>query len=382
LAKHKPLKDKDKDEVERPSAAFLSTGTGIMSDRPMRLLAWYMASARKLPWRESHDTYRIWLSEVMLQQTQVVTVIDYYKRFLERYPDVRALAAAEEEDVLKLWEGLGYYSRARRLIPCARRVVEHHGGKFPASKAALLALPGIGAYTAGAILSIAFDQRVAAIDGNVLRVASRWYALETDIRLPAAHAVIEARLMAEMPQDARHFNQALMELGARVCTPRQPLCKDCPVSDGCAALASGRVDRLPNKSKAKAKVASEKLVAYVTCQGKVLLEKRGPDELLGSLWGFPVMEVETGAQAESTLEDVYGLRVKRGEILGKATHVFTHRIWEMTLVQFEAEAAVITELPETVWIELGALKHYALPTAFSKLLRAGMHHKAHGISQT
>jgi A/G-specific adenine glycosylase len=358
--------------------------------RARNLLAWYFENARALPWRESHDPYRIWLSEVMLQQTQVVTVLGYYERFLQRYPNVQALAAADEEDVLKLWEGLGYYSRARRLIPCARAVVERHGGEFPPSKAALLALPGIGPYTAGAILSIAWNQRVTAIDGNVLRVASRWYALKTDIRLPAAHVAIETELMSELPADARHFNQALMELGACVCTPRSPKCETCPVRSDCKAYELGLVEQLPFKSRAKAKVESSKCVAYVTCKGQLLIEKRSPGELLGSLWGFPVIDQapemddvvgdsevdavvvrETSGfeTVESYLEENYDLRVRRSAALSQATHVFTHRIWNMTLIHFEAEEAKVTDLPETRWIHPSELKHYALPTAFRKLLR-------------
>lgn len=358
--------------------------------RARHLLDWYFENARPLPWRESHDPYRIWLSEVMLQQTQVVTVLGYYERFLSRFPDVQALAEADEEDVLKLWEGLGYYSRARRLIPCARAVVQRHGGEFPPSKAALLALPGIGPYTAGAILSIAWNQRMTAIDGNVLRVASRWYALKTDIRLPAAHVAIETELMSDLPADARHFNQALMELGACVCTPRRPKCETCPVRSDCKACELGLVAQLPFKSRAKAKVESAKCVAYVTCNGQLLIEKRSPGELLGSLWGFPVinqapeadeavgdaqgdaavvMETAGFERVESVLEENYELRVRRGAVLSQATHVFTHRIWNMTLVHFEAEEAKVTDLPETKWIHPSELKTYALPTAFRKLLR-------------
>lgn len=358
-------------------------------ERARLLLSWYFENARDLPWRESHDPYRIWLSEVMLQQTQVVTVVGYFTRFLERFPTVMDLAAADEDEVFKLWEGLGYYSRARRLIPCARVVVERHGGVFPDSLEALLKLPGIGPYTAGAVLSIAYNKRVPAIDGNVLRVASRWYALDTDIRLPAAHKEIESRLLAEMPEDARHYNQALMELGACVCTPRSPGCGACPVAGACEALARGLTAVLPYKSKAKEKVASDQLVAYVTCGDLVLIEKRPPDALLGSLWGFPVFEVSSGADGEgdlakamglaaAQLEADYGLRVAQGEadwasaVLSEATHVFTHRIWRMKLVGVEAQAPITTDLPETRWVKASELKAYALPTAFRKLLRDGV----------
>lgn len=369
----------------------------IVSESPSRaqqLLDWYFLNARDLPWRESHDPYKIWLSEVMLQQTQVVTVIGYFLRFVERFPTVQALAAAHEDEVFKLWEGLGYYSRARRLIPCARVVVERYGGIFPDSLEEMLKLPGVGPYTAGAVLSIAYNKRVPAVDGNVLRVASRWYAFDTDIRLPAAHKAIETRLMAEMPEDARHFNQALMELGACVCTPKNPVCVTCPVAVGCEALRLGLVEALPFKSKAKAKVESVKVVAYVTCGDLVLIEKRAPDVLLGSLWGFPVVDLPESADldsrggragagasvdpdvayraVEALLRADYGVELvsPAGTLLGAATHVFTHRVWKMHLMGFEAAAPVETDLPETRWVRLSALKDFALPTAFKKLLRA------------
>lgn len=354
--------------------------------RPDQLLKWYFMNARDLPWRESHDPYRIWLSEVMLQQTQVVTVIGYFLRFVERFPTVQSLAEAEEDEVFKLWEGLGYYSRARRLIPCARAVVARHGGIFPDSLAEMLKLPGVGPYTAGAVLSIAYNQKVPAVDGNVLRVASRWYAYDTDIRLPAAHKAIETRLMEEMPEDARHFNQALMELGACICTPKNPACGRCPVAEACEALSGGLVEVLPYKSKAKAKVESEKVVAYVTCGDLVLIEKRAPDVLLGSLWGFPVVDLPEGAgtgdeavykAVEALLLADYGVELLAredvgagGKVLGTATHVFTHRVWKMHLMGFEAAATVETDLPETRWVRPSAIKGFALPTAFKKLLRA------------
>lgn len=368
-------------KVNKPSAKIKKRKCGEGSIRAGLLLDWYGRQARKLPWRESHDPYRIWLSEVMLQQTQVATVVDYFLRFIARYPDVASLASANEEDVFKLWEGLGYYSRARRLIPCARIVVEQFGGKFPETKDELLTLPGIGAYTAGAILSIAFNQKVTAIDGNVLRVGSRWYAFETDIRLPAANMAIEEKLLEEMPSDARHFNQALMELGACVCTPKQPKCNSCPVSEHCAALMDGSVERLPKKSKAKVKRVSDLCVAYVTYHEYVLIEKRPPEALLGSLWGFPVIEAE-GDSPETVLDNVYGLHVRRGNVLGTATHVFTHKIWNMTLIQFEASEMLKTDLPETLWVLPEELIDFALPTAFRKLLHKEMHKKAHVYTQT
>ena len=216
------------------------------------LLNWYDANKRDLPWRRDRDPYRIWVSEVMLQQTRVDTVIPYYERFMERFPTVRHLAEAPEEEVLKCWEGLGYYSRARNLQAGARQVVELYGGVVPDDKAAISSLKGIGPYTAGAILSIAYNKPEPAVDGNVMRVMSRYFLLEDDIAKPSARTKIERLAASIIPEGrAGDFNQAVMELGALVCTPKSPGCLLCPVLAQCAGRAAGRERELPVKSKAK-----------------------------------------------------------------------------------------------------------------------------------
>jgi A/G-specific adenine glycosylase len=216
------------------------------------LLAWYRSGNRDLPWRRSRDPYFIWVSEIMLQQTRVDTVIPYFNRFVERFPTVRDLAEAPEEDVLKLWEGLGYYSRARNLQAAAREVTERYGGKIPDDKEAVSGLKGVGPYTAGAILSIAFNRPEPAVDGNVMRVLSRYFCIDEDIARPATRIRMEGLARELIPEGAAgDFNQALMELGALVCTPRSPHCLICPVMEHCAGRIAGREEELPVKSKAK-----------------------------------------------------------------------------------------------------------------------------------
>ena len=194
-----------------------------------KLLDWYHINHRKLPWRDQFDPYKIWLSEIMLQQTQVTTVIDYFNRFVKTYPTVQDLALADEDSVLKLWEGLGYYSRARRLIPCAKMVVELFDGEFPKDYKKIIKLPGVGSYTAGAVLSIAYNIKLPAVDGNVMRVYSRLFNMDADISDAKSKKIFEEKVFDTLPEDRRHYNQALMELGATICTPKSPKCMACPI---------------------------------------------------------------------------------------------------------------------------------------------------------
>lgn len=350
------------------------------------LLNWYSVHQRKLPWRENHDPYRIWLSEIMLQQTQVATVIDYFNRFVAAYPNPASLAAASEDSVFKLWEGLGYYSRARNLMKCARVLVEDYDGQFPRTLPEMLKLPGIGPYTAGAVLSIAFNAPVPAVDGNVLRVFSRLHASFADIGDPKTRPLIEALVCEALPEDRRHFNQAVMELGATICTPRNPLCGECPVSQDCLALSQGLTGELPVKLQKIKKTTAIAAVAYVTFEDQVLLVKRHEAGLLSGLWAFPMAELsldgasldgsEISAADQQTalinwLDEQLGLAVTlvSQKPLGMHKHVFTHRIWHMTLWHFEAKTKVQTDLPEMVWTERQQIQVYALPTAFVKLIQ-------------
>lgn len=347
-----------------------------------QLLDWYFIRQRSLPWREDHNPYRIWLSEVMLQQTQVATVIDYYKRFLAAYPTVHDLAAADEDSIFKLWEGLGYYSRARNLMKCAKIVVSEHNGIFPNDLKQMLKLPGIGPYTAGAILSIAYNAAVPAVDGNVLRVMSRVYESYLDISDPKTRPVIEQRLYKCLPEDSRHFNQALMELGATICTPKNPNCSHCPVSSDCLAFQKQVMSDLPVKLKKQSKTHHAVPVAYVTHKDKVLLIKRSDEGLLSGLWGFPAVTLEAEENGsdyaelqqqalQAWLSEYMDLEVSlvKQLPLGIADHVFTHKVWHMTLWHFEASRLVSVDMPQMTWVRRQDIKDFALPTAFVKLIQ-------------
>ena len=265
------------------------------------LLAWFDPGARPMPWRSVRSPYRVWISETMLQQTQVATVIPYFERFMARFPDVRSLATASLEDVLKLWEGLGYYSRARALHRCAAVLVEHHGAVLPASHEALLALPGIGPYTAGAVASLAFGLCHPAVDGNVLRVMSRLGASTEPVDHARTRDRLAERLSAVMPcREPGRFNEALMELGATVCTPKRPRCEECPLVTHCLSFQAGAVDRFPVRSpRRKPRLATFEVAVLEAPGPRYLVVRRPEDGLLGGLWEFPTREVTGDANSPS-----------------------------------------------------------------------------------
>jgi len=335
-----------------------------------KLLDWYQANHRKLPWRENHNPYYIWLSEVMLQQTQVATVIDYFNRFIEAYPSVEALAQADEDHVLKLWEGLGYYSRARRLIPCARMVVEDFDGQFPQTYKDLLALPGVGSYTAGAIGSIAFNKKYPAVDGNVMRVYSRLFVMSHDLSQAKSKKAFEDKVLETLPEDRRHFNQALMELGATICSPKSPKCDQCPLVVDCQAYQAGRVEDLPVKTKKIKKKTLMMAVCQVVYEDLWMVEKRGDQGLLAGMWGFPAYSYDKDPikAIQEGLKDNYGLEPLDFDVIKEGKHVFTHRIWHMTLYRVRVKKRVDTDLPMNQWIRPEDIQDYPLPTAFKKLL--------------
>ena len=294
------------------------------------LLRWYRREKRDLPWRHTRDPYRIWISEAMLQQTRVETVIPYYERFLDRFPDVASLASAELEDVLGLWQGLGYYSRARNLKRAAEQVVAECDGALPETAAGLRALPGIGRYTAGAVASIAFDRPEPIVDGNVARVLSRIHGLRDDVKSPAG----QKRLWDEAAGLVRgsapgDLNQALMELGATVCTPRAPRCGSCPVRASCFAFESGDPEALPiNARKPKVrKVAAA--VGLIQRRGRTLAVLRPEGGLLGGLWDLPGGELAGREAPEDglrrALRERVGLAVGTLEPVRRVAHVFAHR---------------------------------------------------------
>ncbi|GAU78091.1 A/G-specific adenine glycosylase [Fusibacter sp. 3D3] len=344
-----------------------------------KLLEWYQKNKREMPWRETHDPYFIWLSEIMLQQTQVITVIDYYNRFIKKFGDVKRLAEADEQEVLKHWEGLGYYSRARNLHKCAQVIVSHYEGKFPRDYKQLLELPGIGPYTAGAILSIAYNERVPAVDGNVMRVYSRYFKMNCDISDPKSRAFFESKVMANMPDDARHFNQALMELGAIICTPKTPKCETCPIASECLAKESNSQLDYPIKTQKIEKRHENVSVLLFVNQGKVMIEKRNDALLLKGLWGFPTYGVQMTSKtekseviSEDTLMDwIHKNYDFEGQIMTKIPvrkHVFTHLVWHMTMIIVKIESPKSMDYPEVKWVVPTHLEAFPLPTAFKKNL--------------
>ena len=331
---------------------------------PIPLLEWFRDNARRLPWRDDPTPYHVWLSEVMLQQTRVAAVLGYYKRFLEKAPDVAALAALPEDKLMKLWQGLGYYSRARNLQKAAKVIMDTHGGAFPSDYAAVRALPGVGDYTAGAICSIAFGQPIPAVDGNVLRVYARICGDGGDISTPEMKKRVTQALAAVIPvHGAGAFNQALMELGATVCVPRgAPLCDRCPAQGLCVALAQGRTAELPVKAPKKPRRVEERTVWLIFRGGRVALRRRPGRGLLAGLWEFP------NELGDGPIPAEWGIDAFPGEYAGRAKHIFTHIEWHMALRTVEAASDRLP--PGWVWADCGELEQkYAVPNAFDGALR-------------
>ncbi len=329
---------------------------------PETLLPWYQANARDLPWRRDTEPYHVWLSEIMLQQTRVEAVRDYYSRFLEALPTIQALADVTESRLLKLWEGLGYYSRARNLQKAARQIVLERDGVFPETYEEILALPGVGPYTAGAIASICFEAPVAAVDGNVLRVVSRITEDHTPVDLPAARQGIKERLEAVYPRGAcGTFTQALMELGATVCTPKSPKCGACPAAGLCLAHAHGTASQLPVRLPKREKRMELRTVFLFTCDGKLALERRTDGGLLSGLWQLP--NVSGQLTPEEALLQAETMGVHPAELCQEVhkTHVFTHIRWEMVCYHIPCKVPI----SRYCWATTEELRtKYALPTAF------------------
>ncbi len=306
--------------------------------RRAALLRWYRRHHRALPWRRTRDPFRVWVSEVMLQQTQVATATPYYRRFLSRFPDVRSLAAARVDDVLAAWSGLGYYRRARHLHEAARVVVREHGGRVPSDPAAFAALPGVGRYTAGAVLSIGFGEKLPVLDGNVARVLARWTARPLQAKRPADARTLwglAGRLVAEPPASASpgDWNQALMELGAVVCTPRAPRCGACPVHAGCRAFALGRPEAFPPAAPRRGTERVRRAVAILKRGGRLLVARRA-GSLLDRLWEPPGVELADGEPAAPALSDrlaALGVRARLEDTGLRVRHAITHRAIEVEL---------------------------------------------------
>ena len=330
------------------------------------LLRWYGENARDLPWRQNRDPYRVWVSEIMLQQTQVQTVVPYFLRFTSAAPTVFALAQLPDAGLLKLWEGLGYYSRARNLKKAAAVIVSKHGGVFPSRYDDILALPGVGRYTAGAIASICFDLPTPAVDGNVLRLVSRLTACYDDVALPATKRRVEEALRAVYPKThSGAFTQALMELGATVCLPNTvPDCPRCPVRSLCQAYKDGCASGLPVRQKRAERQIEDRTVWILSCGDQVAVCRREDAGLLAGLWQLPnSLGSLSGAEAARQAEDwdVHPLQLTKSL---HRSHIFTHIRWDMTC--YYLTCAV--QSGRFVWIDPAGSPTHPLPSAFKKLL--------------
>lgn len=334
----------------------------ILAMLPDVLLPWYAQNKRELPWRRDREPYHIWLSEVMLQQTRVEAVKGYYVRFLKSLPTIQDLAQADDELLHKLWEGLGYYSRVRNLKKAAKTVVELHDGVFPGTYSEIICLSGIGAYTAGAICSIAFDQPEPAVDGNVLRLISRLTDDGTPIELPAYKKQVQEALRAVYPARAGDFTQALMELGATVCGPdRKPDCENCPCNSFCMGYRNQTAERLPVKLPKRQRRSEDMTVFILSCSGRYALEKRVNKGLLAGLWQFPNLPQKL--DTDGILCAVEGMGIKPADILRivEKKHVFTHVEWNMRGVYIETADMG----GDYTWLTGAQIEEQtALPTAF------------------
>ena len=334
----------------------------IYEQIPAAVLPWYAVNKRDLPWRTDRNPYHIWVSEIMLQQTRVEAVKGYYGRFLAALPAVADLADVDDDRLHKLWEGLGYYNRVRNMKKAAQQVVVHYNGVFPREYDDILALPGIGEYTAGAISSIAFDIPVPAVDGNVLRVISRLTNDTTPIDQPAYKKMVTEHLTRIYPAQAGDFTQALMELGATVCGPnRKPDCENCPCNGFCQGYKEGTAEELPVKLPKKDRRVEEKTVFVLSCQGMFALQKRPDKGLLAGLWQFP--NTDSYLTAEETLAylESCGLQPRELHLQLDRKHIFTHVQWNMRGFYIE----MTQQDPRYQWFSLQQLRDQAaLPTAF------------------
>ena len=342
------------------------------------LMQWYAKHARTLPWRSDPTPYHVWLSEIMLQQTRVEAVIGYYDRFLEELPDVQSLAAVSEERLLKLWEGLGYYNRARNLQKAAVQICEQYQGKFPESYEEWLALPGIGAYTAGAVTSIAFGKKEAAVDGNVYRIYTRLYADDTEISKTAFQRNVRETVKEALPEEAGRFNQALMDLGALICIPNgEPFCENCPWEAVCQAHKYGRETDFPVKAKCypvkktkKERKLEQRTIFVIECQGKYMIRKRPEKGLLAGMWELP------GQEQHMSLEEIRDWTAEWDlssdiQLLGRAKHIFSHVEWHML-----GYGIHLRDIPEQlrsqgIFCDAQTLREqYSIPTAFAYYLQS------------
>jgi A/G-specific adenine glycosylase len=341
------------------------------------LLKWFAVHARDLPWRRWNDPYVVWVSEIMLQQTQVKTVVPYFERWLRAFPNIRVLAEATPARVLKLWEGLGYYTRARNLHAAARIVVKKHTGKFPATFSKILALPGVGRYTAGAICSIAFNQPTPILDGNVIRVLTRRFGITTNPREKstnnklwqlAEQLVVNAAILPGK-QNCSQLNQALMELGALVCTPRQPRCSDCPLAKGCIAFRQDLVETIPNLG-ARPDITPRRFVAFVAQDdGRVLVRRRLNALVKARLWEFPNLEVaNSNADLIESARELLGTRALSLHILATIRHSITRYRITMEVFRVDSATSLVNRDPSARWYTPAKLKKLTFSSAHRRIV--------------
>ncbi len=351
------------------------------------LLDWYHQHKRDLPWRKTQDPYKIWISEIMLQQTQVATVIDYYNRFLKKFPAISSLAEAKEEEVLSLWSGLGYYSRARNLHQAAKKIVEEHQGKFPQDPKAIQALPGIGRYTLGAIASIAFHQPLPVVDGNVIRVYARLFALKgvpNDPKFQKKIWAIAEKMISPSPRPSPtrgegeikkipspgDFNQALMELGATICTPKNPLCLICPVAKRCRVRAQGP-ENFPEKKKNPQTKILKRVALLLQKNNQVLLTLSDENRWMKKLWQIPSLFAEKGESPEDLLKKLalkWGLDFQKAKPLKPHTHSITHHRITVFPYTIQYNEEPLKEEIDKKWFKFNKLEGLALPAADRKIL--------------
>jgi A/G-specific adenine glycosylase len=354
-----------------------------------RLLAWYDRHRRDLPWRVppgttgTLDPYHVLVSEAMLQQTQVATVIPYFRRFLEQFPTVSALAAADEQAVLRAWQGLGYYSRARNLHGSARRIMADHGGQVPSTVDGLLGLPGVGRYTAGAVASIAFDRRAPILDGNVARVLCRVDAVRSDPRDRVTRELLWTRAEAILPEAADvapprfgDFNSALMELGATVCTPRSPRCLVCPVRDHCEATAAGIQEQIPPPKAATPTPLLRRWTFCIAAGDRYLVEQRPPTGRWAGMWQFATAEGGTGKPTAKQVGERFAVAVGRLASIGQIEHALTHRRYVFDVYRCQVRGGAAADATPRRWVTLAELAELPLPrpqVLIMDLLRSASH---------
>ncbi|MBU1686420.1 MAG: A/G-specific adenine glycosylase [Proteobacteria bacterium] len=348
-----------------------------MDEVTKKLLDWFRGHHRHLPWRESYNPYQVWISEIMLQQTQMDRVVPFFVRWQERFPDVMAIAEADPAELNKYWEGLGYYSRVRNIRKCAEVILRDHGGLLPDTHQALLALPGIGEYTAAAIMSIAFQADYVVVDGNVKRLFCRLFDLDQPVKEPAVHEFCRQKGLELLPKGgAREYNQALMELGALVCRPGQPDCGICPLVDSCLSLARGTVPQRPIPSRPQSLIPMNLVVAVILCEGLIYIRQRPTTGRWGNLWEFPGGEMAAGETPRQTLSRAVGADpgfiVKNVKVVGRFQTSFTK--YRIVLRGYSCELpgplpqGIFARSQNSRWLPLAELDQYAYPSAHRQLL--------------